>query len=232
VVPESTKGFGERSWSRCGMVAAEQGDEADEPLRGARRDGGASSCVPPLRGGTHRFAAYPRCSADMRCEFAALHQYPPGTLSGLLEESYAPLLRGLSADVAGSLRKEWQAFDDDVHKEPDTLGRCGFLTLAGGELVGFGSWDPRGWPQLGRVGHNCVRPALQRQGHGRLQIERIVEHFRSRGFAVAEARTGADPFFEPARRMYLRCGFELADRAGGVLRSGYGVVVYQMVLGR
>jgi hypothetical protein len=54
-----------QSRRRSRREAAEQGDEADEPLRGARRDGGASSCVPPLRGGTHRFAAYPRCSADV-----------------------------------------------------------------------------------------------------------------------------------------------------------------------
>jgi GNAT superfamily N-acetyltransferase len=168
----------------------------------------------------------------MRCEFAALQGYPPGTLSRLLQESYAPLLAGLSTGVVGDLREAWQAFDDEVHQAPDTVGRCGFLTLAGPELVGFGSWDPRGWPHLGRVGHNCVRPAFQRQGYGRLQVQRIVEHFRARGFALAEARTGADPFFEPARRMYLRCGFEFGERAAGALRSGYDVVVYRMVLER
>src|SRR5262245_33817380 len=45
--------------------AAEQGDEADEARGGTgRTKGGAATCVPPLRGGTHPFAAYPRCWAD------------------------------------------------------------------------------------------------------------------------------------------------------------------------
>ena len=46
--------------------AAEQGDEADEARGGTRTaSGGAATCAPPLRGGSHRFAAYPRCSADL-----------------------------------------------------------------------------------------------------------------------------------------------------------------------
>jgi hypothetical protein len=51
-------------------AAAQQGDEADEALGGTRQvttvglAGGAASCVPPLRGGTHRLAAYRPCSAD------------------------------------------------------------------------------------------------------------------------------------------------------------------------
>ena len=50
----------------------EQGDEADEALGGTRLvttvglAEGAASCVPPLRGGTHRLAAYRPCWADMK----------------------------------------------------------------------------------------------------------------------------------------------------------------------
>ena len=43
---------------------AEQADEADEPLSGARSDGGAASCAPWPGGGAHRLAAYPQCSVD------------------------------------------------------------------------------------------------------------------------------------------------------------------------
>ena len=43
---------------------AEQADEADEPLSGARPDGGAASCAPWPGGGAHRLAAYPQCSTD------------------------------------------------------------------------------------------------------------------------------------------------------------------------
>ncbi len=167
----------------------------------------------------------------MTCEFATLPECAPGTLCRFLEESYAPLLAVVPEETAHRLRVGWGAFDEEVRREPDSVGRCGFLTIVGGVVVGFGSWDPRGWPKLGRVGHNCVRPAYQRLGYGRMQMERIVTHFRSRGFAAAEARTGADPFFEPARRMYARCGFEVADRTAGGLVSGHDVLVYRMELG-
>ena len=48
--------------------AVEQADEADEALGGTaiddRPDGGAASCPRGQNGRGHRFAAYPRCSAD------------------------------------------------------------------------------------------------------------------------------------------------------------------------
>jgi hypothetical protein len=51
--------------------AAQQADEADEALGGTRLaiqdrlDGGAASCPRGQNGRGHRFAAYPRCSADV-----------------------------------------------------------------------------------------------------------------------------------------------------------------------
>ena len=60
--------------------AVEQGDEADEARGGTgQTDCSAATCVPPLRGGTHRFAAYPRCSTD----------FPEGPRNGT-----GPALRG------------------------------------------------------------------------------------------------------------------------------------------
>jgi hypothetical protein len=41
-------------------------NDPDEARGGTRTAGqGAAGCVLPLRGGSHRFAAYPRCSADL-----------------------------------------------------------------------------------------------------------------------------------------------------------------------
>lgn len=166
----------------------------------------------------------------MRLEFAGFEQCPQGELAEMLLQSYAPLLRELPVKGGLELRRGWQEFDREVHRAPETVGRCGFLTLLNGEPIGFGSWDPRGWPESGRVGHNCVRPEYQRRGFGRRQLEEILGRFRARGFATAEARTGERDFFEPARRMYERCGFEVVGRTAGALGPEYGTLIYRVSL--
>ena len=166
----------------------------------------------------------------MSLAFAAFAQCPRGALADVLLQAYAPLLKEVSPQAAVELRQSWQEFDREVHEAAETVGRCGFLTVVGGELIGFGSWDPRGGPKMGRVGHNCVRPEWQRRGYGRCQVEEILAWFRTRGFSAAEARTGEQDFFEPARRMYLRCGFKLVGRAAGILGPEYGTLIYRAEL--
>ena len=166
----------------------------------------------------------------MNVDFRRLDGCPRGLVAGMLVESYRPFLDVLPPPTALELRRQWDAFDREVHEAPDTVGRCGFITLASGRPVGFGSWDPRGWPDVARVGHNCVRPPFQRQGFGGRQIEEMLAQFRARGFAKAEARTGEQPFFEPARRMYARCGFHRLRRVAGALDPMYGTLIYELVL--
>jgi GNAT superfamily N-acetyltransferase len=167
----------------------------------------------------------------MRLTFAAFDQCKPGALAEMLLQRYASLLRQVSPETAVELRRSWQEFDRAVHEASETVGRCGFLSFVDSELVGFGSWDPRAWPEVGRVGHNCVRPDWQRRGYGENQIQEILARFRVRGFTTAEARTGEQDFFAPARRMYERCGFKPAGRVAGILGSEYGTVIYRVDLG-
>ncbi len=166
----------------------------------------------------------------MEIEFRPLGGCPRGMLAGMLVESYRPLLDGLPQATALELRRQWDDFDREVHEAPDTVGRSGFVTLVGTRVAGFASWDPRGWPDVVRVGHNCVRPAFQRQGLGGRQIEEILARSRARGFAKAEARTGDEPFFEPARRMYVKHGFRQVGRLAGVLDPAHRTLVYELLL--
>jgi GNAT superfamily N-acetyltransferase len=166
----------------------------------------------------------------MTTEFRRLDHLPDGALANMLAECYAPLLRELPEQSALDLRRGWREFDGDVRQMPDTVGRCGFTTFVDGQLVGFGSWDPRGGPEVARVGHNCVRPGYRRLGYGQRQIEQVLANFRARGFASAEARTGEHSFFEPARRMYERCGFRLVRREPGAPGPTLGAVVYRLSL--
>jgi GNAT superfamily N-acetyltransferase len=166
----------------------------------------------------------------MRLEFAGLETCSQGKLAEMLLQSYAPLLSQLPMESGLKLRRGWDEFDCEVHGAPDTVGRCGFLTVVDGEPIGFGSWDPRGWPESGRVGHNCVRPEYQRRGFGQRQVAEILERLRARGFATAEARTGEQAFFEPARRMYERCGFKAVGRTTSMLGPEYGTLIYRVSL--
>jgi GNAT superfamily N-acetyltransferase len=141
------------------------------------------------------------------------------------------LLRQIGEPEASALRKNWADFDAEVHQSPETVGACGFVTYLDADVVGFASWDPRGWP-VARVGHNCVRPAHQGRGYGSQQIEEVVRRLRERGFARVWARTSEHPFFAPARHMYARCGFCLAEQERGAPTLGYETVVYEAVLER
>lgn len=166
----------------------------------------------------------------MHVSFTPLYECPGGLIAGMLAESYAALLRELEERKAAELRSNWLEFDTAVQQERDSVGACGFVTRVEGNVVGFGSWDPRGWPEVGRVGHNCVRPSYQGHGYGSRQIEEILRRFRAGGFARARARTGEHPFFAPARRMYLSCGFRAVGRQRDDLVCRYGTVMYEIVL--
>jgi GNAT superfamily N-acetyltransferase len=151
-------------------------------------------------------------------------------LADLLAVCYAPLLEQLPVAKVHELRRDWADYDKDVHTEPDTVGDSGFSTCREGRVIGFASWDPREWPDVGRVGHNCIIPEVQGRGYGRRQVEEVLSLFRRRGFRRAVVRTDEHPFFEPARRMYERCGFRLIDREPGVLVAGCEMLVYKYEL--
>jgi len=166
----------------------------------------------------------------MYLEFALLRDCRRGLLADLLARCYALLLEQLPAAKVVELRADWADYDDAVHTEPDTVGASGFLSLLGTQLIGFASWDPREWPDVGRIGHNCIIPEFQGNGYGRRQVEEVLSVFRRRGFWKAQVRTAEHPFFEPARRMYRRCGFQLVGREPGVLVDGFDMLVYELAI--
>ena len=148
----------------------------------------------------------------------------------MLAEAYAALLVDLPAELSEELLADWGSYDAAVHDEPDTVGSAGFLTRLDGAIIGFGSWDPRGWPDVGHIGHNCILPSHQRRGFGRQQVEEILSFFRNKGFHLACVRTDEHPFFIPARQMYVVCGFREVGREPGSLLEDCDTVVYELDL--
>ena len=142
-----------------------------------------------------------------------------------MERSYVELL---SADPEHwePSREDWLRFDSEAFANPETIGVCVFVTVMGGDVVGFGSYDPRQAPMLGIVGHNCVVPEFRGLSFGRRQIEEILRRFRDRGIVRASVQTGDHPFFVPAQRMYLASGFSEIRRLPGGSDPRYGLIEY------
>ncbi len=132
--------------------------------------------------------------------------YPPGTVLDLLWRSYVSLG---SIDV----RRTLDEFEREIQQNPDTVGACTYVSCLGGQPVGMVSWDPRQAPKA-VLGHNCILPEFQGRGLGRRQIQEALRLLRESGMKTVEVRTGADAFFEPARRMYEACGFRRKRREG------------------
>jgi GNAT superfamily N-acetyltransferase len=141
----------------------------------------------------------------MDAEFLSIEGKKPGIITSLLRRSYAELLevdkRWLHEQV------HWDEYDRLVFSNPGTMGACLFLTLFKGNLAGFGSWDPRQYPEYGIVGHNCILPKFRGKGLGRQQTLEILRRLRMLGIRMVKASTIDHPFFIPAQRTYRACGF-------------------------
>lgn len=161
--------------------------------------------------------------------FTPVAEHTPGAIFELLSRSYDGTVRAEPGGWAGE-KDKWLEYDRDVFENPETVGACLFVTCLDNEPIGFGSWDPRQGPELAIIGHNCILPERQGKGYGKEQIEEILRRLKAGGLRKALATTSEHPFFEPARRMYLACGFREARRRPGGPDPRYEVIDYEIML--
>jgi GNAT superfamily N-acetyltransferase len=166
---------------------------------------------------------------DKLLTFRPVTQYKAGIIASFLRQCYAKML---FAEPLYWQREEanWLLFDREVFGNPETVGRCVFITCLEEEEIGFGSFDPRQRPELGIIGHNCVLPRFQGKGYGKRQILEILDRFKQMKIKQAKAITSEHPFFLPARKMYLGCGFQEKRRLIGGPDPRYKVIEYEMEL--
>ena len=160
-------------------------------------------------------------------EFVGVLGQKPGIVESLLDQSYAGLLKS-DAALWEPERANWKQFDHDVFNEPETVGACIFFARMDDRLVGFASWDPRQWPRLGIIGHNCVLPEFRGRGIGKQQVREILRRFSEKMFARALVATCDHPFFVPARSMYAACGFSEARRRPWERAPRLSLIEYEM----
>ena len=145
-------------------------------------------------------------------EFKRAIEFDRGVIYGLLRESYADLLDA-RPDLAEEYKANWKKADDDTFDNPNSIGRCVLISTLNNEPVGFVSWDPRCIPEVGEVGQNCILPAHRGKGLGKLQIQKVLDVFREKATRVVKVTTENHPFFVPAQRTYLSCGFREGRRS-------------------
>jgi len=121
-------------------------------------------------------------------------------------------------------------FDAESFDHINTIGACVFFSCLNDVTIGLASYDPRQGPDLGIVGHNCVLPEYQGRGYGREQIFEILRRLRSKNFQKVQVSTGQDPFFLPAQKMYLSCGFREIKRTSEINDHTHGKIYYEKML--
>ncbi len=136
--------------------------------------------------------------------FAKITSYSRGTLARLLRDAYSfdPRWNAHYGD-------SFDEFDRFFYDNPNIADNCGFITLCEGEPIGHISWDPRGTPEVVRLGHNCIATRYKRRGYGRAQLlealRLITERCHPKQIVVTTSAS-----LIAARRNYEGAGFILS----------------------
>ncbi len=159
-------------------------------------------------------------------EFISTTGFERGTIYKLLCESYAGLLES-KPRFADEYKMSWKKADDDIFGRPDTIRRCTLISTVNGEPIGLVSWDPRKCPREGIIGQNCILPSWRGKGYGKQQIQKVLLIFRSKGTKLVKVTTDSHPFFIPAQKMYLSCGFKEVGRSHVNSYGGLQLIHYE-----
>jgi RimJ/RimL family protein N-acetyltransferase len=156
-------------------------------------------------------------------KFESITKYEKGLIFSLLSQTFAELWNE-------KLDFKIRNFDNEAFENPDTVGACTFITTLNGQVVGMASYDPRQGPEIGIIGYNCVVTEFQGKGFGTQQIKEVLRRFGQMKFKKAAVTTGDHPFFIPAQKMYLSCGFKETKKYNDGRDPRYGSVDYEIDL--
>ena len=156
-------------------------------------------------------------------EFKRVDQFEKGLIYKLLSESYRSLL-DLKPDYRCEFEANWERTDGDLFDASSLSGRAAISTL-GREPIGFVSWyEERA--KVGSIGHNCIVPTHRRKGYGRAQIRMAREELSCQVSRI-KVTTANHPFFLPARKTYLSCGFTEVGRSQTEAYSGLELIHFE-----
>lgn len=118
-------------------------------------------------------------------------------------EVHALLEAHLADMYATSPPESVHALDVTKLREP---GVTFWTAWNGDRLLGCGALKQLD-ERHGEVKSMRTTPAARGRGIATLLLEHLVAEARGRGYTRLSLETGTEPYFEPARRLYLRHGF-------------------------
>lgn len=123
----------------------------------------------------------------------------------------------------------------DMHalSPPESVHALGLGQLRQPEITFWSAWDGSqllgcgALKQLDRT-HGEIKSmrtpaALRGRGAGRAILAHIIETARARGYGRLSLETGAEPAFEPARRLYEAFGFRTCGPFADYVEDPYSV---------
>ncbi len=158
-------------------------------------------------------------------EFKTIENFKPGIFLEITKRCYEPVFNCFPSKKA-EFHKKWGKSDKDTFDNPDTIGRCLFVSCINEKPIGFVSWDPRQKP-IGIIGQNCILPKYQGKGFGKRQILKVIKILKNSGFEKIRVTTGDHEFFVPAHKMYKSCGFLEIEWIAGEL---FDLIEYEKML--
>jgi GNAT superfamily N-acetyltransferase len=170
------------------------------------------------------------CQGEYGIRYTSPFERKPGIIAWLLNQSYAELVKA-NLELWEPERMNWEEADRDVFEHPGTIGACTFLSWRGTDIIGFFSFDPRPQPVYGVIGHNCILPEYRNQGFGKQQIVEILQKFRQIGIRQVRVSTNDHPFFVPAQRMYVACGFVEVEKVPWERDPKQNIIHYEIDFG-
>jgi len=159
-------------------------------------------------------------------EFKQANEFERRIIYKLLCKSYIELLKA-KPDCAEKYKADWKKIDDDTFDYPDSIGRCVLISTLNDDPIGFISWDPRRTPEEGKIGQNCIVPSYRGKGYGKLQIQKVLEILQAKATRIIRVTTDNYPFFVPAQKTYLSCGFREGGRSHTDAYGGLELVHYE-----
>ena len=95
------------------------------------------------------------------------------------------------------------------------------------KVIGYACWGPR---ELSGNGYDlywiCADPAAQGKGVGRALMNAVEEKIREKKGVWLVIETSDTKYYEPARRLYERCGYLLAMLLPDFYKNGDGLCTY------
>ena len=137
-------------------------------------------------------------------EFKKITEFPRGTLATLLRDGYS-----FDPRFEQYCQSQWQEFDDFFYDNPKIAETCGFMTVVGGEPIGFVTWHPSKKHKSAEVGHNCIATKYKGNGYGKRQMQEAVLRIIEQGANKITVCTNER--LVPAQRTYESAGFHFVE---------------------